>query len=322
MKKILILFGGNSFEHNISVRSVKTILSNIDTKRYEVTACGIDLYGNWYIYNDSLNNLDENWTKRDVKKVDNIVNFLRDFYKVFPIIHGRNGEDGAIFAMLDLFNIPYVGSDHEGHIIGYDKVITKIICEKFNIPQLPYIVVNTDKKIKSVDIDFPLIVKPSKCGSSIGINVAKNSGELNKYVKEALKYDNKVIIEKFINAREFECAVLGYNNIKVSSVGEILSEEGFYDYDSKYVKDTTVAIPANISKDLSNEIRKYALDIYKLLDLKGLSRVDFLYDKNNNKLYFNEVNTIPGFTSISMYPLLFNHDGISTKELITNLIEN
>ena len=322
MKKILVLFGGNSFEHNISVRSVKTILSNIDTKKYDVTAWGIDLYGNWYIYNDSLNNLDENWTTRDIKKIDNIVNFLKGFYKVFPIIHGRNGEDGSISAMLDLFNIPYVGADHEGHIIGYDKVITKIICEKFDIPQLPYMIFNSDKKIKSVDIDFPLIVKPSKCGSSIGINVAKDIKELNKYVKEALKYDNKILVEKFINVREFECAVLGYEKVKVSSVGEILPEEEFYDYDSKYIKDTNVAIPANISKELSDEIKEYARKIYKILDLKGLSRVDFLYDRDSNKLYFNEVNTLPGFTSISMYPLLFNHDGINTKELITNLIEN
>lgn len=322
MKKILVLFGGNSFEHNISVRSVKTILENIDIKKYLVTIVGIDMNHNWFLYNDDISKLDENWTKRDVKKVDNIVNFLKGFDKVFPMIHGKDGEDGNIQGMLELFNIPYVGSTLEGHILGYDKEITKIICDKYNIPQLEYFTVTSDKKIKSIELDFPVIVKPAKCGSSIGINVAKDIKELNKYVQEALKFDNKVIVEKFVRAkREFECAVLDSGNITVSSVGEIMPDVEFYDFDAKYVNDTNVMIPAKIDKNLEKEIREYALVIFKVLGLRNLSRIDFLYDTDENKLYFNEVNTLPGFTSISMYPLLFNHDGINTKELITKLIE-
>jgi len=322
MKKILVLFGGNSFEHNISLRSIKTILENIDKRKYEVTAVGIDMNGNWLLYNDEVSNLDETWTKRNVKKIDNIINFLKGFDKVFPMIHGKTGEDGSIQGMLDLFNIPYVGSNLEGHILGYDKEITKIICDKYGVPQLEYITVTSDKKLKSIDLDFPVIVKPAKCGSSIGINVAKDLKELNKYIKDALNFDNKVIVERFVNSRrELECAVLDTGKLKVSCVGEIMPDEEFYDFDAKYVKDTNVMIPAIIDKKLENEIREYALVIFKALGLRNLSRIDFLYDNDSHKLYFNEVNTIPGFTSISMYPLLFKHDGINTKELITKLIE-
>lgn len=322
MKKILVLFGGNSFEHNISVRSVKTILENIDRKKYDVTTVGIDLNNNWFLYNDEINRLDEEWTTKNVKKIDNIVNFLKEFDKVFPMIHGKNGEDGAIQGMLELFNIPYVGANLEGHILGYDKEITKIICDKYNIPQLEYFTVTNDKKLKSIELDFPVIVKPAKCGSSIGINVAKDIKELNKYIQEALKFDNKIIVEKFIGSRrELECAVLDTGNLTVSSVGEILPDVEFYDFDAKYVNDTNVMIPAVIDKKLEKEIKEYAAIIFRALGLRNLSRVDFLYDIDSKKLYFNEVNTIPGFTSISMYPLLFKHDGISIKELITKLIE-
>jgi len=323
MKKILVLFGGNSYEHNISVRSVKTILENIDKRKYEVTVLGIDTENNWFLYNDEINNLDENWTKRNVKKVDNIVKFLKGFDKVFPMIHGKNGEDGCIQGMLELFNIPYVGSDLQGHILGYDKDITKIICEKYGIPQLDYFIVTNDKKLRSCELGFPVIVKPAKCGSSIGINVAKDLKELNKYIQEALKFDQKVVVEKFISSkRELECAVLEDGKLKVSCVGEIMPDVEFYDFDAKYVNDTNVVIPAKIDKKLEKEIKENAVLIFNALGLRTLSRVDFLYDVDSNKLYFNEVNTIPGFTSISMYPLLFNHDGISTKELITKLIEN
>ncbi len=322
MKKILVLFGGNSFEHNISVRSVKTILENIDCKKYAVTTAGIDVNGNWFLFNDDIKNLDEEWTKKNIKKIDNIVNFVKEFDKVFPMIHGKNGEDGSIQGMLELFNVPYVGSNLEGHIMGYDKDITKIICDKYNIPQLEYFTVTSDKKLKSIELDFPVIVKPAKCGSSIGINVAKDIKELNKHIKEALKFDTKIIVERFVNSRrELECAVLDTGKLQVSCIGEIEPDVEFYDFEAKYVKDTNVAIPAKIDKDLEREIKEYALTIFKILGLRNLSRVDFLYDNDRKKLYFNEVNTIPGFTSISMYPLLFNHEGISTKELITKLIE-
>lgn len=322
MKKILVLFGGNSYEHYISCLSAKTIIENIDQKKYEVTIAGITKNNEWYIYDDNLDLFTKDWTKAKLKKIDNIIGFLKQFDKVFPIIHGNPEENGNLQGMLNMFNIKYVGTDLLGSIISYDKDITKIICEKYNIPQVPYLTITENKPLKKIAIDYPVIIKPAKCGSSIGINIANNLKELNSYIKEAFKYDNKVIIEKFIKSRELECAVLFDKKLKASPVGEIKSVNTFYDYEAKYEKDSDLLIPAPISKELTKQIQDLALKIFKVLELKDLSRIDFLYDYNNDILYFNEVNTMPGFTSISMYPLLFNEIGISTKELITKLIEN
>ena len=321
MKKILILFGGNSFEHNISCKSAKTILENIDRKKFEVTSVGI-YENNWYIFDDNLTYLTNNrWLESNIKKIDNIIEFIKQFDKVFPIIHGNDGETGEISALLNLFNIPYVSSNILGHSISYDKEITKIICNHHNIPQIKYITLYKEKYIKHIDIEFPVIIKPASCGSSIGINIANNIKELNKHIKEAFNYDNKVIIEKFIKARELECAILENKKLKVSTVGEIISKNTFYDYESKYILDSNIIIPTNLDKNIIKEIQEYSKKIFKILSLKDLARIDFLYDYENNKIYFNEVNTIPGFTSISMYPQLFEHENISIKELITILLK-
>ena len=322
MKKILVLFGGNSFEHYISCLSAKTILENIDKKKYNITAVGIAKDNNWYIYNDSPNLLTKDWTKGNITKIDNIIEFLKTFDKVFPIIHGNPLENGNIQGLFNLFNIKYVGTDLLGSIISYDKDLTKIICDKYNIPQVPYITITENKPLKEININYPVIIKPAKCGSSIGINIANNIKEVNKYLKVAFKYDNKVIIEKFIKSRELECAVLFDKKLKVSPIGEIKSINTFYDYEAKYEKDSKLIIPAKISKELQKQIQDLSLKIFNILELKDLSRIDFLYDYNNDKLYFNEVNTMPGFTTISMYPLLFKEKGISIQDLITKLIEN
>ena len=322
MKKILVLFGGNSYEHYISCLSAKTILENIDKKKYQVTATYVDKENNWFIFDDELEFLTKDMAKAKLTKIDNIITFLKSFDKVFPIMHGNPVENGDLEGMLNLFNIKYVGTDLLGSIIGYDKDLTKTICEKHDIPQVPYITIMENKPLKKIDIAFPVIVKPAKCGSSIGINIANNIKELNKHIKEAFQYDNKVIIEKFIKARELECAVLEDKKLKVSPVGEIKSVNTFYDYEAKYERDSELLIPAPISKELVKEIQTLSLKIFKVLELKDLSRIDFLYDYNNDKLYFNEVNTMPGFTKISMYPMLFNELGIPIKELITKLIEN
>lgn len=321
MKKILILFGGNSYEHNISCKSAKTIIENIDNNKFDITSVGIH-QNNWYIFNDDLNLLLNNkWTEGNIKRIDNIIEFLKQFDKVFPIIHGNDGETGALSGLFNLFDIPYVGSDILGHAIGYDKEITKIICTHHNIPQVKYMTLYNDKKLKKIDIEFPVIVKPSSCGSSLGINIANNIKELNKHIKTAFEYDNKVIIEKFIKARELECAVLEDKKLKISTIGEIKSKNKFYDYESKYLLDSNLIIPANIDKEIIKKIQEYSAKIFKILSLKDLSRIDFLYDYENNKIYFNEVNTIPGFTTISMYPQLFNYEGISLKELINILLK-
>ena len=322
MKKVLVLFGGNSFEHYISCLSAKTILENIDRKKYDVTAAYINKDNQWFIFNDDLDTLTKEINKDKLQKVTNILDFLKSFDKVFPIMHGSPVENGSLQGMLDLFDIKYVGTGLLGSIIGYDKELTKIICEKHGIPQVPYITITENKPLKNITIDFPVIVKPAKCGSSIGINIANNLKELNKYVKEAFKYDNKVIVEKYIVSRELECAVLDNKELIVAPVGEIKSAHTFYDYEAKYFSNSLTIIPAPLDEKITKEIQNLSLKIFKALELKGLSRIDFLYDYKNDKLYFNEVNTMPGFTKISMYPMLFNELGIPIKELITILIEN
>lgn len=322
MKKVLILFGGNSLEHSVSCKSAKTVLDNIDYKLFDVTSVGIHDH-NWYIFNDSLEMLLNNtWLEGNIKKIDNIVEFLKGFDKVLPMIHGIDGENGALSGLFELFNIPYVGSNILGHACGYDKEITKIICEYHGIPQVKSQTIYENKELTEISIDYPVIIKPAACGSSIGVNIANNIDEVNKYVKEAFLCDNKVIIEKFIKCRELECAVLEKDGkYIVSTVGEINSVNEFYDFDSKYVLDSKVIIPAQIDKSIIKEIQTYSEKIFKILSLKDLTRIDFLYDYENNQLYFNEVNTLPGFTSISMYPMLMNEAGINTKELITTFLK-
>ncbi len=323
MKKILILFGGDSQEHLISCKSAATITKNIDTSLFDVSTTYIAKDNTWYIYNKDINLIINNTIDlSSLEKITNHIEYLKLFDKVFPIMHGNPCENGNIQGMLNMFNIPYVGSNLQSSIISYDKELTKIICHNYQIPQVPYIVVTNKKAIKKLDIEFPVIIKPAKCGSSIGINIANNIKELNKYIKEAFNYDDKVIIEKYIKSRELECAILEDKKLKVSPVGEIKSSNTFYDYEAKYIKDSNLIIPAKIDKSLEKQIQDLSIKIFKILSLSNLSRIDFLYDYNNDILYFNEVNTMPGFTSISMYPLLFNYIGISTKELITKLINN
>lgn len=323
MKKILILFGGNSQEHYISCKSAKTILENIDRKKYIITSVGIDQNLDWYIFDDDLSMLENNnWKEGNITKINNIPEYLKTFDKVFPIIHGSPEENGHLQGLFNLFNINYVGSNETSSIICYDKIQTKIILNNYNIPQIPYIYITENKPLKKIDIDFPVIIKPSKSGSSIGINIANNIKELNKHIKTAFNYDNKVIIEKYIKSRELECAILKDKKIKVSDIGEIISANTFYDYESKYEKESKLIIPSNINQELKKQIQELSLKIFNILLCKNLARIDFLYDYNNNKLYFNEINTMPGFTDKSMYPLLLNHQKISTKDLITKLIEN
>lgn len=323
MKKILILFGGNSNEYLISCLSAKTILENIDLSIYDVTALGITKNNEWYIFKDDPNMLsNDTWQKGKTEKIDDPIKYLSSFDKIFPIIHGNPLENGNLQGMFNLFNIPYVGSNLASSIISYDKNLTKIICTAKNIPMLPSFTIKNPKEIKKLTIEYPVIIKPAKCGSSIGINIAKNLKELKKHLKEAFMYDDTVLIEKYIKSRELECAVLEGKKLIISPVGEIKSEKAFYDYESKYLKESTLTIPANIPKDLVKQIQELSLKIFNILSLKDLARIDFLYDYNNSTLYFNEVNTMPGFTAISMYPLLFKEKGIPIKELITKLIEH
>ena len=327
IKKVLIIFGGNSSEHYVSCKSAKSIIENIDKKLFKYQIAGIDFDNTWYKFSDDLSFLENgNWKEANVLKIDNIISYLKDFDVVFPITHGTSGEDGRLQGMLELFNIPFVGCKTLASSIGMDKGMSKVIFDSLNIEQVPYMVIADDYKINDIieQIEFPIIVKPANGGSSIGISKANDKKELIKAIKEAKKYDKKIIIEKFIKARELECAVLeNKGNILCSNIGEIKSANEFYDYDAKYVNDSSYTmIPDDIPLDVVNKIKESAKKIFKGLNCNGYARIDFFYDEENNKIYINEINTIPGFTSISMYPKLIESIGINYTDLITTLINN
>ena len=305
MKKILLIYGGASPEHDISCGSAKFIKKNIDHNKF-LLECVYITPSNVWLYEN--------------KPISNIIDYLKKFDVVFPITHGINGEDGKLQGMMDLFSIKYVGSKWGTSYICMDKERTKQILSYYKIPQVPFQIYNKKEKII---IPFPVIVKPANGGSSIGIQIAKNKKQLKMAIQNALNYDQKVIIEKFIDAQELECAILEDKKLIISEIGEIITNNDFYDYKTKYEnKHAKTKIGANIPKAIKNQIKLYAKRIVEILNIKGLARIDFLYDRNIKKLYLNEVNTLPGFTDISMYPKLIMNEGLSYKDIITKLIEN
>ncbi len=327
MKKVLIIFGGNSSEHYVSCKSAKSIIENIDKNLFEFEVAGIDFDNNWYKFDDNLAYLENgNWLDSNISLIDNIVNYLKKFDVVFPMMHGAYGEDGKLQGMLELFDIKFVGCDTISSSIGMDKEKSKILFNSLGIKQVPYLVINDNYKLEDIinSINFPMIVKPSNGGSSIGISKVDNKRQLKKAIKEANKYDSKVIIEKFIFCRELECAILEYNNSLIcSNPGEIKSSNLFYDYEAKYVNsESYTIIPDDLPIYIVDKIKEYACKIFKSLGCKGYSRIDFFYDETNENIYINEINTIPGFTKISMYPKLIESENISYTDLITILINN
>ena len=327
IKKVLILFGGNSSEHYISCKSCVSVLKNIDRKRYDIEVAGISKNNIWYKFSDDLFYLEDgSWKDSNILEIDNIINYLRKFDVVFPVMHGTNAEDGRMQGFLDLFNIKYVGCKTLSSTLLMDKAITKLILKSLDIPSVPFKVIKDNYEICDLieNIKFPMIVKRSNGGSSIGISKVNNKKELIKAIKLARKYDDKLLVEKFINARELEVAVLKDNkNIICSNPGEIKSANEFYDYDAKYDnKASYTLIPNDLPEDILKKIKEYSLRLFKSLDCSGLSRIDFFYDEENNALYLNEANTMPGFTTISMYPKLIESIGIEYKDLISILIDN
>lgn len=323
-KKIVVLFGGNTSEHLISCKSAGSILENIDTDKYDVIPVVISKTNKWYYYLDEINVI-EKWETAKIKEINNIIDFLNTIDVVFPIIHGNTGEDGKLQGFFELFNIKYVGSSTLTNSICLEKEFTKIICNKYGIPTAKYIIVRKNDEIENIELPFsyPVIVKPVDSGSSIGINISKDKKQLIENINYALTFSNKIIIEEFIKARELECAVLiDDKGIHVSRVGEITYNSEFYDYDSKYINASNTYIPSNIDKKVEEKIQNYVKKIVKILGIKQISRVDFLYDEKKSKVYLIEVNTLPGFTKTSMYPELLKYNGVSYKDLITNLIEN
>jgi D-alanine-D-alanine ligase len=333
MKKLGVIFGGMSTENKVSEISAKSVLNNLNNEKYDVYPIYIDKNGDWFEY-------------KNMNKIENIIEYLKNMDVIFPILHGLYGEDGTIQGMLELFKIPYVGCGVLASSVGMDKVYTKIIFEKAKINQANYLYIKkyNDNKFIFIDENFneekieinklinivnnklkyPVFIKPSNSGSSVGVNKAENNDELNKYIKEAFKYDNKILIEEGIIGKEVECAVLGNSRIGVeaSRVGEIMSASDFYTFNAKYEnKDSRTEIPANITDEQQEKIRELAIKAFNAIDGNGLSRVDFFVENNTGKIYINEINTMPGFTNISMYPKLMEDFGYTYSELLDKLID-
>ena len=340
--KIGVIFGGMSTENEVSVVSAGSILGNIDRKKFEVFPIYIDKQGKWYIFIEDGKKRELGAEVENIIEIENIEEYLQKLDVVFPVLHGLYGEDGTIQGLFELLKIPYVGCRVLASSVGMDKVYTKIVFEKAGLNQTPYEYVrkykdtyiyidkNFNEKILDLkeiakkiteNLEFPMFVKPSNSGSSVGVKKAENEKELIENIEYASKFDNKILIEQGINGREIECAVLGNEEVIASCVGEIKSADEFYSYDAKYKnEESKTEIPAEIPEEISEEIRKQAIKAFKTIDGKGLSRVDFFVEDKTNKIIINEINTMPGFTSISMYPKMFEKSGIPYRELITRLI--
>lgn len=341
--KLGVIFGGMSTENEVSVASANSVLKNLDREKYEIFPIYIGKDGIWYQYIEDKEKRKFGEEVKNQEKIENVIEYAKKLDILFPVLHGLYGEDGTIQGLFELLKKPYVGCGVLASCVGMDKAYTKIIFERAGLKQAKYeyirkykddyIYVDTafnEKILKIEDVankiasnlKFPMFIKPSNSGSSVGINKAKNKEELKKYIQYATKFDNKILIEEGINGREVECAVLGNEEVVASCVGEIKPAEEFYSYDAKYKnEESKTEIPANISEELSNEIRSQAIKAFKSINGKGLSRVDFFIENETNQIYINEINTLPGFTNISMYPKLFEASGISYQELLSKLIE-
>jgi len=342
-----VIFGGRSAEHEVSLVSASSVINALDKKKYNIIPIGITKEGEWISGKNILNFLKskiklKNKTKaillpEPIKK--NLL-FINDSWSIilrkhldviFPILHGTYGEDGTIQGLFELTNIPYVGAGVLGSSVGMDKVITKQLCEGVKIPVSPFIwFTNKDYSSKTKNIlstienkiGYPCFIKPANLGSSVGISKAHNKKELVDAIEIAFKYDRKILIEKSIeNSREIEVSILGNDEPIASIPGEIISSNEFYDYDAKYIDGKSKSIiPAKLPASVIKKIKELAIRSFKTINCYGMARVDFLVTRRSNKIYFNKINTIPGFTSISMYPKLWEASGIPYSELLDRLI--
>ena len=347
MKKLnlAVLFGGKSGEHEVSLVSATSIIENIDRDKYNLYLIGLTKEGYWRYYDGDIQKIKTGEWEEDSRPAvlpgDPSYGgfFLKEdpnkVYKVdviFPVMHGPYGEDGTLQGLLELAHIPYVGCDVLSSSTGMDKLMAKAIFSSDGLPQGDYVGIyrhefkNDPQEIIDKIEDcfpYPVFVKPANMGSSVGISKAKDGDELLKALEVAGKYDEKIIVEEFIDGREIECAVLGNYEPKASVLGEILPSNEFYDYHAKYQDggESRLLIPASLPSQKSHEIRDLAIKAYKALGCSGLSRVDFFLERQTDRVYLNEVNTLPGFTEISMYPKLWDATGIPYSNLIDRLIE-
>lgn len=341
---VALLFGGKSAEHEISLRSAKNVIEAIDRNKYNPVLIGIDKSGNWLLNENSslLLNADDdaaislNPESDEVALIPQSAGKISNFNKagfdqtidvVFPILHGPFGEDGTIQGLLKLANVPFVGAGVLGSAVGMDKDIMKRLLRDADLPIGKFITLRQEEEVPAFDevkakLGMPCFVKPANLGSSVGINKASDPSEYSRAIAEAFEYDSKIIIEELIDGREIECAILGNENPQASVVGEISFSDSFYSYDAKYLDDEgyRIDIPAKVDSEVQSSVQEIALRTFKALACEGFARVDVFLTKDN-QIIVNEINTIPGFTKISMYPKLWEASGMSYPELISRLLD-
>lgn len=341
-QNLAVIFGGQSSEHEISCMSASNIIQCIDAQRYDIILVGITKEGHWVEAADLNAVSDGSWrqsktsivlspdaTRRGLYRMseDEKVQFVH-LDVIFPVLHGLYGEDGTVQGLFKLAGIPFVGCGLFASAAGMDKLYTKIIVDTLGIRQAKYVPVYKEELPKMNEVvarvesalEYPVFVKPSRAGSSKGVNKAANREQLKNALIEAADNDRKILVEETISGREVECAVLGNLDVKASGVGEILSADEFYDFDAKYYNsESKTLVDPPMPENMREQIREDAVKIFMALDGRGLSRVDFFLTENG--VVFNEINTLPGFTAISMYPMLWEAQGIPKKELVQKLID-
>ena len=343
-KCIGIIFGGDSNEHELSISSARTVFKALSSKnnkkRFLIKAFYINKNGVWIDNDQSIKVLIE--CKKNIPLDDKIIdpekiNFLEkiEFYGVdiwFPLLHGINGEDGAIHGLLKFTKKPIVGCGILGSALGMDKISMKKIFSSLKIPQVNYLAIqNTnlnDERIKSrlaeeinEKLNYPIFIKPSNSGSSLGISKVEEKSEIFQALDKAWGVDSRIVVEEGLNVRELECGIIGNSNLTTSSIGEVSYSTDWYDYESKYSIDNKITIPAKIDAAISERIKEIAIKSCRSLNIFGFARVDFFLEKNTNNIFLNEINTIPGFTSKSMFPMLWKASGLNIDQLVAKLID-
>jgi len=343
--RVGILFGGKSAEHEVALQSARNVIQAIDKDRFEIVLIGIEKSGRWQLNDASeyLLNADDPKKVALVHTTDSVTfvpgerrrqfinidrnEYLKPLDVIFPVLHGPFGEDGTVQGMLKMADIPFVGASVLGSAIGMDKEVTKRLLHEADLP-IPKFMAYKSIWLDKIDYEevgekfgYPCFVKPANMGSSVGITKVKTLNDLKSAMKIAAQFDEKILIEEYVKGREIECSVLGNDDPRASLPGEILPRHEYYSYEAKYLDENgaRLDVPANLPQELVNRVRNLAVEAYKVLCCQGMARVDFFL-KDNNKFIINEINTIPGFTKISMYPKLWEVSGLTYKDLITELI--
>ncbi len=344
-KCIGLIFGGNSNEHEVSISSAKTVFqafnSEINKELYTVKPFYINKNGAWLDSHLSekilIGGIENNKTNKQEIFNQKKINFLDgiEFQNVdvwFPILHGFNGEDGSIHGLLRFTKKPLVGCGIIGSALGMDKILMKTIFSNLKLPQVNYLVFQNenlnDKEVKNKIINeilkklkFPVFVKPSNSGSSLGISKVKNESEILQALEKAQEIDSRILIEEGLEVREIECGIIGNSKLLTSEIGEVNYKSDWYDYDSKYHSNNKIIIPAEIDSTITKEIKEIAIKSCRALNIFGFARVDFFLEKSSNKILLNEINTIPGFTKNSMFPMLWEASGLKIEQLVAKLVD-